>query len=59
MTCNHEKFLKATEIECLHIAKSCNEGTQAYQEWMLTAEALIQRRNEHVAVCKKCSKTGS
>jgi hypothetical protein len=56
MTCTHERYLAQQELECLRIAKSCNEGTQAYREWMLTAEALIRRRNEHVVICTKCSK---
>jgi hypothetical protein len=54
MTCNHEKFLESTELECRRIAKSCNEGTQGAQEWLKTAEALLQRRREHIQVCKKC-----
>ena len=53
MTCNHEKFLESTELECRRIAKSANDGTQAQKEWLKTADALLQRRSEHLAVCKK------
>ncbi len=54
MTCNHEKFLESTELECRRIAKSANDGTQAQQEWTKTAEAILSRRREHIQVCKKC-----
>lgn len=54
MNCNHEKFLEATELECRRIAKSANDGTQSQKEWLRTAEALLVRRSEHLAVCRKC-----
>ena len=54
MKCNHEKYLESEEISCRRLAKYCNEGTQAEQEWIKTAEALLQRRREHIKVCLKC-----
>jgi hypothetical protein len=54
MSCTHEQYLEAEELSCRRIAKSCNEGTQGAQEWLKTAEALLQRRREHIQVCKKC-----
>ena len=57
MKCNLEKFLEETELQCRRIAKSANEGTQSYQEWLKTAEALLERRREHIKVCSKCGVT--
>jgi hypothetical protein len=54
MKCNHEKFLESTELDCRRIAKSCNDGTQAQEEWLKTASTLLERRREHIVVCKKC-----
>jgi hypothetical protein len=56
MNCNHEKFLEEQELQCRRIARSCNEGTEGQREWLKTAETLLARRREHIAVCKKCSK---
>ena len=56
MKCNLERFLEQTELECRRIARSANSGTQAYDEWIKTAEALLQRRREHITVCMKCGK---
>jgi hypothetical protein len=53
--CNHERFLRSTELECRRIARSCNDGTQGRQEWLKTAECLLERRSEHVVECEKCS----
>ena len=55
MTCNLEKYLSEQEIACRRIARSCNEGTEGQREWIKTAEALLERRREHIAVCVKCS----
>jgi hypothetical protein len=52
--CNHERFLEQQELECRRIARSCNEGTQNYDEWNRTARALLERRKEHISVCKQC-----
>jgi hypothetical protein len=54
MNCNLDRYLEEQWIACLRIAKSANDGTQAQAEWVRTAEAILQRRNEHVSVCKKC-----
>jgi hypothetical protein len=55
MTCNHERFLEQQELECRRIARSCNRGTEGEQEWLKTAQALLVRRSEHLAVCKECN----
>jgi hypothetical protein len=48
--------MEEQELTCRRIAKSCNEGTQAQEEWLKTASTLLERRREHIVVCKKCSK---
>jgi hypothetical protein len=53
--CNHEKYLEQEERSCRQIARSMNSGTQAEQEWLKTAEAILARRREHLAVCKECN----
>ena len=57
MTCNHEKFLEEQELSCRRIARAANDGTQAQQEWIKTADALLERRREHIPVCIKCKQT--
>lgn len=54
MACNLEKYLEGEELSCRRIARSANDGTQAQKEWLKTAEVLLERRREHVQVCKKC-----
>jgi hypothetical protein len=54
MNCNLEKYLEEQEVACLRIAKSANDGTQAQTEWLRTAAVILERRKEHVGVCKKC-----
>jgi hypothetical protein len=54
MSCTHERYLQEQEITCLRIAKSSTDGTPEQAEWLKTAEAIHQRREEHVVVCKKC-----
>jgi hypothetical protein len=54
MNCTYERYLEQQELEFRRIAKSANDGTQAQKEWLRTAEALLQRRNEHLSVCRKC-----
>ena len=54
MKCNHERYLEENELVCRRIARSCNEGTQAEQEWLKTAEAILARRREHLKVCREC-----
>ena len=56
MKCNHEKYLEAEELSCRRISRSCNDGTQAKQEWERTAQVILERRREHLAVCKDCGK---
>ncbi len=56
MKCNHEAYLREQELECRRIARSSNEGTQTGEEWFRTAQALLERRREHIKVCDKCSK---
>ena len=55
MTCTHEQYLESEELSCRRIAKTCHDEARA--EWLKTAEALLARRREHVAVCLKCGKT--
>ncbi len=54
MKCCHCQYLEEEFVECLRVAKSANDGTQAQEEWLKTAEALRKRRNEHLKVCKIC-----
>ena len=54
MTCTHERYLEEQELNCRRIAQSSNDGTQAHSEWLKTAEAILARRREHLAVCKDC-----
>jgi hypothetical protein len=56
MKCNHEKYLEQEELSCRRIAKSCNDGTKSQAEWLKTAQALLERRREHLKACKECSK---
>jgi hypothetical protein len=56
MKCTHERYLEEQELTCRRIAKSCNEGTQSYDEWAKTAEDILKRRREHLKVCKDCGK---
>lgn len=55
MTCNLTQYLCEQELICRRIARSCNEGTQCAEEWLKTAEAILARRREHLAVCKECN----
>ena len=54
MKCNLERFLEQQELECRRIARSCHDASR--EEWLKTAEFLLARRREHVAVCEKCGK---
>jgi hypothetical protein len=56
MKCNLERYMESEELSCRRIARSMNQGTQAEQEWLKTAEAILARRREHLAVCPECSK---
>jgi hypothetical protein len=56
MACNLQSYLREQELECRRIARSCNEGTRAFTEWIVTAQVLLERRREHIERCPKCSK---
>ena len=59
MNCNLWQYLEMQIVECCRIARSCNEGTPAFEEWLLTAQALQKRQKEHIAVCRKCKQSTS
>jgi hypothetical protein len=59
MTCNLWKFIRQQEFECYRISRTCDEGSQNRSEWEKTAQALLERREEHVKVCKKCKQPPS
>ena len=54
MTCILSSYLEEQTFTCLRIAKSANEGTQAQQEWLRTAQVLIDRTQHHKKICGKC-----
>jgi hypothetical protein len=53
--CNHCQYLEIEELSCRRIARSENDGTSSQSEWLKTAEAILARRREHLAVCKECN----
>jgi hypothetical protein len=56
MKCNIEKYLEEQELSCLRMARAANDGTQAQDEWLKTAESIHSRRSQHAMLCKKCKK---
>lgn len=56
MKCNLLAYIEEQEMTCLRIAKAANEGTQAQQEWLKTAQVLIDRAKDHQKACKTCSR---
>ena len=57
MKCNHEKYLEQEERSCRQIARSMNSGTQSQAEWLKTAQTILERRREHLLICKECDRS--
>ena len=55
MKCNLLRYIEEQAVVCVRIARSCDEGSESRTEWQRTVEVLMERRKEHVAVCKKCT----
>jgi hypothetical protein len=54
MTCNLERYLREQELTCRRIAKTATDGSHTQIEWFVTADILLERRREHLAVCRDC-----
>ena len=54
MNCNLLLYIEEQETVCLRIAKTAHEGSPERQEWLKTAQALMDRAEDHKKICKKC-----
>jgi hypothetical protein len=53
MTCTLEQYLCEQELTCRRIARTVHDPI-AHEEWLKTAQSLLERRREHIKVCGKC-----
>ena len=56
MSCNIFSYLDEQKLICLRIAKASSDGTHEQREWLKTAQAIMDRAEDHEKICKKCKK---